>query len=157
MLADALVMSRSFAPGTRVLDVGTGAGAPGLALALMRPDLVVTLCEPLAKRTSFLRTVLGTVGRSDVRIELEFARPALYRAAWALATDDEMLHHDAAVAKALASDLGVNAAATSLQLHGAIGYTWEHDLQLLMKRTWAVAASHGDAATQRARAWGLGF
>jgi 16S rRNA (guanine527-N7)-methyltransferase len=51
------------------LDVGTGAGAPGLAIALARPDVSVTLCEPLAKRTSFLRTVLGTVGRSDVRIE----------------------------------------------------------------------------------------
>jgi 16S rRNA (guanine527-N7)-methyltransferase len=68
MLADALVMSRSFAPGTRVLDVGTGAGAPGLALALMRPDLVVTLCEPLAKRASFLRTVIGSLGRTDVTL-----------------------------------------------------------------------------------------
>jgi 16S rRNA (guanine527-N7)-methyltransferase len=69
MLADALVLAPRLAAGARVVDVGTGAGAPGLALALARPDLKVTLCEPLAKRTSFLRTVLGTVGRSDVAIE----------------------------------------------------------------------------------------
>jgi 16S rRNA (guanine527-N7)-methyltransferase len=69
MLADAMVLGPRIAHGARVVDVGTGAGAPGLAIALARPDVSVTLCEPLAKRTSFLRTVLGTVGRSDVRIE----------------------------------------------------------------------------------------
>jgi 16S rRNA (guanine527-N7)-methyltransferase len=69
MLADAMILAPRIAKGARVVDVGTGAGAPGLAIALARPDVAVTLCEPLAKRTSFLRTVLGTVGRSDVRIE----------------------------------------------------------------------------------------
>jgi 16S rRNA (guanine527-N7)-methyltransferase len=66
MLADAFAMSATLPAGARVVDVGTGAGAPGLALALMRPDLAVTLCEPLAKRASFLRTVIGTVARTDV-------------------------------------------------------------------------------------------
>jgi 16S rRNA (guanine527-N7)-methyltransferase len=69
MLADAMILAPRIAQGARVVDVGTGAGAPGLAIALARPDVAVTLCEPLAKRTSFLRTVLGTVGRSDVHIE----------------------------------------------------------------------------------------
>lgn len=68
MLADASVLAKRMAVGARVVDVGTGAGAPGLALAIMRPDLKVTLVEPLAKRTSFLRTVLGTIGRPDVVI-----------------------------------------------------------------------------------------
>jgi 16S rRNA (guanine527-N7)-methyltransferase len=68
MLEDAQAMSPSFAAGTRILDVGTGAGAPGLALALLRPDLVVTLCEPLAKRASFLRTVIGSLGRTDITL-----------------------------------------------------------------------------------------
>jgi len=66
MLADAAALSPHLPSGARVVDVGTGAGAPGLALALMRPDLAVTLCEPLAKRASFLRTVIGSVGRTDV-------------------------------------------------------------------------------------------
>jgi 16S rRNA (guanine527-N7)-methyltransferase len=73
MLADAAVLARpGLVPeGARVVDVGTGAGAPGLALALMRPDLRVTLVEPLAKRVSFLRTVLGTVGRTDIELVRE--------------------------------------------------------------------------------------
>ncbi len=68
MLADALALSAHIPAKARVVDVGTGAGAPGLALALMRPDLSVTLCEPLTKRASFLRTVIGSVGRTDVTL-----------------------------------------------------------------------------------------
>lgn len=68
MLADAIVLARHLPEGARIVDVGTGAGAPGLALALLRPDLDVTLVEPLGKRASFLRTVVGTVGRADVKI-----------------------------------------------------------------------------------------
>jgi 16S rRNA (guanine527-N7)-methyltransferase len=69
MLADALVLAGRMPQGASVVDVGTGAGAPGLALAIARPDLKVTLIEPLAKRVSFLRTVLGTIARSDVVLE----------------------------------------------------------------------------------------
>ncbi len=69
MVADALVLSSRVPHGARVVDVGTGAGAPGLALALVRPDLHVTLVEPLAKRGAFLRTVMGTLGRLDVALE----------------------------------------------------------------------------------------
>src|SRR4051812_10341863 len=59
MVADALILSTRIDPEQRVVDIGTGAGAPGFALALLRPDLKVTLVEPLAKRVSFLRTAIG--------------------------------------------------------------------------------------------------
>jgi 16S rRNA (guanine527-N7)-methyltransferase len=59
MLADALVLARHEPPGAGVVDVGSGAGAPGLALGIVRSDLALTLVEPLAKRVAFLRTVLG--------------------------------------------------------------------------------------------------
>lgn len=49
----------------RVVDVGTGFGAPGLALALLRDDLDVTLVEPLGKRASFLRTCIGATAVAD--------------------------------------------------------------------------------------------
>jgi len=68
MLADALVLSKHVPEGARVVDVGAGAGAPGLALGILRPDLAVTLVEPLAKRTAFLRTVLAAIDRTDVTV-----------------------------------------------------------------------------------------
>lgn len=89
MLADALVLAPALEPGARLIDVGTGAGAPGLALALLRPDLRVTLVEPLGKRAAFLRTVVGAVGRSDVVIERVRGETLGGRRAW-----------DAAVARA---------------------------------------------------------
>jgi len=64
MLADAMMLARATPTGSSVVDVGTGAGAPGLALAILRPDLRVTLCEPLGKRAAFLRTCIGLLGAS---------------------------------------------------------------------------------------------
>ena len=67
-LVDALVLARHIEPSATVVDVGTGAGAPGLALAVVRPDLRVTLVEPLAKRVAFLRSVLAAIDREDVGV-----------------------------------------------------------------------------------------
>jgi len=83
------------------------------------------------------------------RVALEFARPATYRAAWSLATAQPTLSHDASMAKAMASDAADLAARVALQIHGAIGYTWECDLHLFMKRSWALSRAWGDAATHR--------
>jgi 16S rRNA (guanine527-N7)-methyltransferase len=66
MLADGLLLATKVPQRVTVVDIGTGAGAPGLALALARPDLRVTLVEPLAKRVAFLRTALAALGREDV-------------------------------------------------------------------------------------------
>ncbi len=85
MLADAFVLASHLPEGARLVDVGTGAGAPGLALALLRPDLKVTLVEPLGKRASFLRTAVGAVGRSDVGIERLRGEALAGRRAWDVA------------------------------------------------------------------------
>ncbi|HKQ70029.1 MAG TPA: RsmG family class I SAM-dependent methyltransferase [Polyangiaceae bacterium] len=61
MLADGLFLARHLAPKGSLVDVGSGAGGPGLAVYLARPDVAVTLVEPLQKRVAFLRTVLGKV------------------------------------------------------------------------------------------------
>ncbi len=74
MLCDALVLAREVPQGARVVDVGTGAGAPGLGLALARPDLRVTLVEPLRKRVAFLRTVIGSVSSGGAMPELVTGR-----------------------------------------------------------------------------------
>jgi len=47
---------------TRWIDVGSGAGAPGLPLAIFEPRLAMTLLEPMQKRVAFLRTAVGTLG-----------------------------------------------------------------------------------------------
>jgi 16S rRNA (guanine527-N7)-methyltransferase len=85
MLADAMILAPRMPGGGRVVDVGTGAGAPGLALALLRPDLRVTLVEPIGKRAAFLRTVMGEVGRSDVAIERARGEALAGRRAWDVA------------------------------------------------------------------------
>jgi 16S rRNA (guanine527-N7)-methyltransferase len=55
------------APG-RLIDVGSGNGSPGLVLALLRPDLEVTLLEPRQKRWAFLREAARAAGRPDVAV-----------------------------------------------------------------------------------------
>lgn len=85
MLADALVLAPQIPHGARLVDVGTGAGAPGLALALLRDDLRVTLVEPAGKRVSFLRTVLGAVARADVVVEQARGEALVGTRAWEVA------------------------------------------------------------------------
>jgi alkylation response protein AidB-like acyl-CoA dehydrogenase len=88
---------------------------------------------------------------ADVRLALEFARPVVYRAAYSVAHEDPQLSVHVSMAKAYASDAATLAARHALQVHGAIGYSYEHDLHLWMKRAWALAASWGDAAWHRDR------
>jgi 16S rRNA (guanine527-N7)-methyltransferase len=52
----------------RVLDVGSGAGLPGIVLAVARPDLSVILVEPLARRTAFLSEVVASLGLAGVTV-----------------------------------------------------------------------------------------
>jgi len=54
--------------GVRVVDVGSGAGLPGIVLALLRPDLRVDLLEPLERRSSFLSEVVAELGLSGVTV-----------------------------------------------------------------------------------------
>src|SRR4051812_16102429 len=68
MVADACLLASETPSRARVVDVGTGAGAPGLALGFLRPDLEITLVEPAQKRVAFLRTVLGSVSARNVKV-----------------------------------------------------------------------------------------
>ena len=88
---------------------------------------------------------------ADARIALDFARPLVYRAAWSLAECEPDASVHVSMAKALASDAATLTAEKTLQCHGAMGYSFEYDLHLYMKRAWTLAASWGDAAWHRAR------
>ena len=67
-ILNCLVVGPLLPPGARVADVGTGAGLPGLALAISRPDLRVVLIEPLLRRTVFLADVVADLGLSNVQV-----------------------------------------------------------------------------------------
>jgi len=130
--------------------MGTGAVLVGVA-----DRLVAMAAQYAVDRTQFGKPI-GSFQAvkhhlADALVRVEFARPAVYRAAWSLSEGERDASVHASMAKALASDAAVLAARSALQVHGAIGYTWEHDLHLWMKRAWSLAAAWGDAAAHRAR------
>ncbi len=86
---------------------------------------------------------------AGAQVALEFARPVVYAAAWAVDQGAADASRSSSTAKAYASDAAVEAARVSLQVHGAIGYTWECDLHLFLKRAWALSESWGSAADHR--------
>ncbi|WP_321801339.1 acyl-CoA dehydrogenase family protein [Caballeronia sp. J97] len=88
---------------------------------------------------------------ADVAIRYEFARPVLARAAAALADDHPQRAVFVSHAKLAAVAAAQLAARHAMQVHGAIGYTWELDLQIFMKRIWALAHTWGDSAFHKAR------
>lgn len=79
-------------------------------------------------------------------MQLEFARPAVYRAAQSITSNESTVDRDVSMAKAMASDAARLVARTSLQAHGAIGYTVEYDLHLWFKRIFTLAPMWGDSA-----------
>lgn len=62
------VIEREIAAGSRVADVGSGAGLPGLCLAIARPDLELTLIEPLERRVIWLQEVVDDLGLDNVTV-----------------------------------------------------------------------------------------
>lgn len=62
------VVAEMIAPGVAVADVGSGAGLPGVPLAIARPDLDVTLIEPLLRRSDYLSGVIDELALANVRV-----------------------------------------------------------------------------------------
>jgi alkylation response protein AidB-like acyl-CoA dehydrogenase len=85
---------------------------------------------------------------ADALIQVEMARAGLERATW---EHSENLSADAAVAKAWGSDAFNALAAEAIQLHGGVGFTWEHDAHLYFRRARFDAAFLGDASFHRER------
>lgn len=88
---------------------------------------------------------------ADVHIALEMAQPLVYGAALSLADDSADTARDVSAAKAAASDAALLAARASLQTHGAIGFTAEHDLSLWLLRVQALWSAWGDPSSHRRR------
>ncbi|HET7052704.1 MAG TPA: acyl-CoA dehydrogenase family protein [Solirubrobacterales bacterium] len=88
---------------------------------------------------------------AQMLLETENSRSAVYGAAWAADAEPEALPLAASMAKAYASDAGWRVPDASIQVHGGIGFTWEHDLHFFLKRGKANAAMFGTAGWHRER------
>jgi alkylation response protein AidB-like acyl-CoA dehydrogenase len=86
---------------------------------------------------------------AQMLLEVEGARAAVYWAAWALDHEPETAPLAVACAKAYAADAGRRVPRAALQVHGGIGFTWEHDLHFFLKRGEANAHMYGDGAAHR--------
>jgi alkylation response protein AidB-like acyl-CoA dehydrogenase len=86
---------------------------------------------------------------ADMLLEVESGKSAAYYAAWAAAEDNDELPVAASLAKAYCSDAYFHAAAENIQIHGGIGFTWEHDAHLYFKRAKSSEILLGDATYHR--------
>jgi alkylation response protein AidB-like acyl-CoA dehydrogenase len=88
---------------------------------------------------------------ADMLVQVESARSAAYAALWAVALDSPDLAVIAALAKSFCSDAFLFCAGESIQIHGGIGFTWEHPAHLYFKRAKSSQLMFGDPGTQRQR------
>jgi alkylation response protein AidB-like acyl-CoA dehydrogenase len=92
---------------------------------------------------------------AQMLLETEGARSASYYAAWCGDAEPETLPLAACMAKAYASDAGWRVCTAALQVHGGIGFTWEHDLHFFLKRAKVDALLYGSAREHRDAVAGL--
>ena len=138
---------------SRVLDRATVALCAEMCGGAQR---VLDMTTDYAKiRIAFGRPIGSYQGvkhrAADMLVDVENAKSLTYYAAWAI--DEELAEAPLAVsmAKAYASDACRKVAGAGIQLHGGIGFTWEHDLQLYFKRAKASEVAFGDATWHRER------
>lgn len=88
---------------------------------------------------------------ANAKVKVEYARSVVYRAAHSVATRAPARSVDVSMAKIAASEAALYASKESLQVHGAIGYTYEQDLHVWMKRAWSLDLAFGTGAWHRKR------
>jgi alkylation response protein AidB-like acyl-CoA dehydrogenase len=120
----------------------------GVAGALLDMTVAyVSQREQFGRRVGSFQAVQHKL--AETLMVVESARSAVYYAAYALANDLPDASIAASVAKAYATDAERKANTEALQLHGGIGFTWEHDLHLWLKRGKALELQYGDADWHR--------
>jgi len=88
---------------------------------------------------------------ADMLVDVEGMRSTVYWAAWCIGAADADAPVAASTAKVWCSDASKRVMASALQVHGGIGFTWEHDLHLFLKRAQLDQLTFGDASFHRAR------
>jgi alkylation response protein AidB-like acyl-CoA dehydrogenase len=137
----------------RALDFGAlacaaqllGAGRALLEAAVRQAGLRVQFGRPVGAFQAVKHRL------SDVAIGLEFARPLLEAAGVALAEDGPTAGRDVSAAKVACAEAAYRSARAALQVHGAIGYTAEHELSRFLLQVRALVPAWGSQAEHRAR------
>ena len=86
---------------------------------------------------------------ADVAVKIEFAKPAVYRAAYSLSENNPKSALHCAHAKLMCAQAAELACKNSIQAHGAMGYTWEMDLHIYMRKAWSMMACWGNEDRQQ--------
>jgi alkylation response protein AidB-like acyl-CoA dehydrogenase len=153
-------------PATRVADANSGnalwsaaldRGSLACAAQLLGvSDRLIEMASEYAQQRHQFGKPIGSFQAvkhmlANVKVKLEYARPTVHRSAHSVAraAADRALH--VSMAKLAASEAAVAAAKTALQVHGAIGYTWEQDLHIWMRRAWSLDLAWGTADFHRRR------
>jgi alkylation response protein AidB-like acyl-CoA dehydrogenase len=153
--ADALLGAKDagWTPLARVIDRATVALAAEMCGGAQR---VLDMTTEYAKiRVAFGRPIGAYQGvkhrAADMLVEVENAKSLTYYAAWAVDENSPEAPLAVSMAKAYVSDAFRRVAGAGIQLHGGIGFTWEHDLHLYFKRAKNSEFTFGDATYHRER------
>jgi alkylation response protein AidB-like acyl-CoA dehydrogenase len=153
--ADALLGAKdqAWGPLSRVLDRATVALCAEMCGGAQR---VLDMTTDYAKiRVAFGKPIGSYQGvkhrAADMLVEVENAKSLTYYAAWAMDENVPEAPLAASMAKAYVSDAYRRTAGAGIQLHGGIGFTWEHDLHLYFKRAKSSEFTFGDASFHRER------
>ena len=119
-------------------------------------DAMLEMAVAYAKTREQFGVAIGTFQAvkhqlADAYVATSFARPVVNRAAWSVARDLPTGSRDASHAKHAASVAAARVARTALQVHGGIGYTFEHDLHMWLKRTWTLSGLWGNERWHKER------
>jgi alkylation response protein AidB-like acyl-CoA dehydrogenase len=146
---DGQQLDGDFEPVRLRLLAGLAAEAVGVAQKALELGVeYVSQREQFGKKIGTYQAVSHPL--ADTYVETELARSLAYWAAWSVAEDDERAPLAAAAAKAQCAETAVAACERSIQVHGGIGFTWEHPLHRYYKRAQWIDAFGGHAAKQRA-------
>ena len=129
-----------------------GVAAESLGLSQRMVDMTVSYTadrQQFGKPVGSFQAVKHLM--ANVAVKLEFAKTPVYKAAYAIAEQLTTANMNVSHAKLVATEVAQLTAKNSMQCHGAMGYTWEVDLQIFMKKAWVYNNAWGVVAWHQSR------
>ena len=151
--ADVLGGAPSAAALHRLLDAGAAASA--LQITGIAARMLDLAAEYAGQRVQFGRPIGAFQAIkhrcADMMVQVETSRTAAYYAAWALSSGPAEAAQAVSMAKAYCGDAARSVCNEAIQIHGGIGFAWELDLHLYLRRAKSLEYAYGDATAHRER------